>query len=114
MTSGQGMVRLGMGLIVLTLTGCGTVDLFGRYSIPQSPDVADAPWPRLVDVPDAPPVGTYTADVPDPAAGTLLRADLGRVASRAGARADALSAPVIDPNARAAMQARARQARQRE
>lgn len=106
--------RLGTGLAGLAglaLAGCGTVDLFGEYDIPESPDVAAAPWPRLAEVPEAPPRGSYTAAVPDPAVGVMARADLGRVATRAAARAAVLDDPVIDPATRAAMLARARAAR---
>lgn len=112
MTRQQGMGRFVAVLAALTLAGCGTADLFGKYSIPESAHVAEAPWPRLVDVPNPPPPGTYTEDVPDPAAGIVLRTDLPRVAAHADARAAKLKAPVIDPDIRAAMEARARQARQ--
>lgn len=118
------------------LSGCGTVDLFGQYDIPESTDVAAAPWPRLVDVPEAPPVGEYTDAVPNPVEGAMAQADLGaastaasaRAAELAGtdtgagqpgagmiaaanARAAALSRPVISPAEREAMLARARQTR---
>lgn len=93
------------------LAGCGTVELFGKYDLPESPEVAAAPWPRLVDVPPAPPAGDYTAAVPDPAEGALAQTDLGAAAAGANARAAALSQPVIGEAERAAMLAAARRGR---
>ena len=93
------------------LAGCGTVELFGKYDLPESPEVAAAPWPRLVDTPPAPPVGVYTAAVPDPAEGVLAQRDLAAAAAGANARAAELSAPVIGDAERAAMLAAARRAR---
>lgn len=81
---------------VLALTGCGTVGVFGRYDLPESPGVADAPWPRLVDTPSVPAPGTYSAAVPDPASGAAARNDLLAEAIAADAQARALSEPVID------------------
>ncbi|HET7408630.1 MAG TPA: hypothetical protein VFJ13_00385 [Paracoccaceae bacterium] len=111
MTQRQGTAHFVAGLSLLALAGCGTVGLFGEYDIPESPDVADAPWPKLVDVPEAPPVGVYTEDVPDPGVGIVTQADLGHAASEASARAAALESPVISEAARAEMLARAREAR---
>jgi hypothetical protein len=92
------------------LAGCGTVELFGKYDLPESPEVAAAPWPRLVDTPAAPPVGVYTDEVPDPAEGVLAESDLGTAAASANARAADLSRPVIGDAERAAMLAAARRA----
>jgi hypothetical protein len=97
--------------VLAALGGCGTVELFGRYDLPESPEVATAPWPRLVDTPDAPPVGVYSPAVPDPAEGVLTQSDLGVVADDANARAAILSRPVIDEAERAAMLAAARRPR---
>ena len=96
---------------LVALGGCGTVELFGKYDLPESPEVAAAPWPRLVDTPEAPPVGVYSPAVPDPAEGALAQTDLGAAASSANARAARLSAPVIGEAERAAMLAAARRAR---
>jgi hypothetical protein len=93
------------------LAGCGTVELFGKYDLPESPEVAAAPWPRLVDTPAVPRVGVYSAAVPDPAEGALAQTDLGAVAAGANARAAELSAPVIGDAERAAMLAAARRGR---
>ncbi|MEM9096953.1 MAG: hypothetical protein AAGC79_00395 [Pseudomonadota bacterium] len=79
----------------LMLANCGTVGLFGTYDVPESPEVADAEWPRLVDVPEAPAVGEYSTDIPDPAIGTALISDLGSVAQDASTRAAGLSGPVL-------------------
>lgn len=111
MTLRQRTAQIVAPLAVLALAGCGTVDLFGEYDIPESPDVAAAPWPELVDIPEAPPVGTYTQDVPDPAIGVAAQADLGHAATAANSRAAALSGPVISEAERAAMLSRARKAR---
>jgi hypothetical protein len=95
----------------VALAGCGTVELFGEYDLPESPEVAAAPWPRLIDTPAAPPVGTFSAAVPDPAGGTLAQSDLGAAAVRADARALELSEPVIGDAERAAMLAAAQRTR---
>lgn len=141
MTWRQGTAHFVAGLALLALAGCGTVELFGEYEIPESADVAAAPWPRLVDVPDAPPHGEYTEAVPDPAIGVVAQAELGVAADAAGsratalagtgpgldpaaqpgaaalaaaeARAEALSTPVISPAEREDLLERARQAQQR-
>jgi hypothetical protein len=93
------------------LAGCGTVELFGKYDLPESPEVAAAPWPRLVDTPDVPRVGVYSAAVPNPAEGAAAQTDLGAAAASANARAVELAQPVIGEAERAAMLAAARQAR---
>ena len=97
--------------VLSALGGCGTVELFGKYDLPESPEVAAAPWPRLVDTPPAPPVGVYSPAVPDPAEGVVAQSDLGVAAAGANARATALSGPVIGEAERAAMLAAARRVR---
>ena len=82
-------------VLPLMLANCGTVDLFGQYDLPESAEVSETEWPRLVDVPEAPPIGEYSDAAPDPAIGTALIVDLGSAASDASARAGALSAPVL-------------------
>lgn len=79
----------------LLLAGCGSAGLFKAHDLPESPDVADAPWPRLADTPAAPPAGAFGAGVPDPAAGAAASSDLAQVTRDAAARAQALSAPVL-------------------
>lgn len=91
----------------LALAGCGTVEVFGRYDLPEEPHVAEAPWPRLVDTPDAPPAGTYTAAAPDPARGDRANRDLKTAASVAAVRAELLSAPVIAKEDKQAIERRA-------
>lgn len=76
------------------LAGCGSARLFSGTAQPESPDVAEAPWPRLVDTPEAPPPGTYTAAVPDPAVGVATVVELSE-AARAGARRAAALEPVL-------------------
>ncbi|MEL6479249.1 MAG: hypothetical protein AAFR17_18120 [Pseudomonadota bacterium] len=90
-----------MGAVLLT--GCGTVGLFGSYDLPESEDVATAPWPRLVDVPEAPAPGTYTDAIPDPAQGIATEADLRAAATDAGDRADRVAGPVLSAEQRRRM-----------
>jgi len=82
-------------VLLLSLTGCGSAKLFRSHQIPESPGVAEAPWPQLVDTPAAPPPGTYTDSVPDPARGAAATAVLTQEAQESAARAEALSAPVL-------------------
>ena len=81
--------------MISALAACGTSDLFGTYDVPESADVEAAPYPRLVDTPEAPPAGVYTAGVPDPAQGYAALTELGLAAQQANARATALAAPII-------------------
>lgn len=81
--------------LLLPLAGCGSADLFRNHAVPESPGVAAAPWPRLVDTPAAPPKGSFAAGVPDPARGAAATVALGLAARDAAARAEALSAPVL-------------------
>jgi len=99
MGSGGKMVcrRAGPALLTLAavLAGCGTTELFGTYDVPESPEVAEAPWPRLVDTPTPPPQGTYGPGVPDPAQGVAVVSDLTSVATDSAARAETLRDPVL-------------------
>lgn len=79
----------------MLIASCGTVELFGLYDVPEQPETADAPWPRLVDVPEAPPVGSFTTEAPDPATGVALRVDLEAAAAQQNADARRLDAPVL-------------------
>lgn len=79
----------------LLISACGTVELFGTYDVPERPETAEAPWPRLVDVPEAPPAGSYSATVPDPATGVALRLDLEAAAASQNAAARRLDGPVL-------------------
>ncbi len=81
--------------LALPLAGCGSARLFTDHGMPESPEVAAAPWPRLVDTPEAPPAGTYTADVPDPARGVATLVELGEAARAGAERAEALSEPAL-------------------
>ncbi|MEO0958455.1 MAG: hypothetical protein AAFY66_08355 [Pseudomonadota bacterium] len=81
--------------LVMMLSSCGTVGLFGEYDVPESPETAEAPWPRLVDVPGAPPVGAYSAAVPDPARGVALQVELNAAAAEQNAAARVLDEPVL-------------------
>ena len=92
----------------LSLAGCGTVEIFGRYDLPESPEVETTPYPRLIDTPSAPAQGEYTAAVPDPADGARTQTDLSTRAVVASAQARALAQPVISPEERARMLRRAK------
>ena len=94
--------------VATVLSGCGTIEIFGQYDLPESPDVEAAPYPRLVDTPSAPAQGEYTAAVPDPVNGARTQADLGANAVVASVRARELAEPVISPQDRAWMLRRAR------
>ena len=95
----------------LALAGCGTVDLFGQYDLPEDPAVESTPYPRLVDTPTAPAVGEYTAAVPDPERGKAISQQLAAEAAVAELRARELSRPVIEPAERDRMLRRARRPR---
>lgn len=87
----------------VALGGCGTVGVLGAYDLPESESVAAAPYPRLVDTPEAPPPGTFTADVPDPAIGRATLDALGAEASISEARAAELAAPIFTEEERRAL-----------
>ncbi|MEM1385039.1 MAG: hypothetical protein AAGG06_15530 [Pseudomonadota bacterium] len=90
------MIRIGAAILTLTLAGCGSVELLGTYRVPESPEVAEAPWPRLIDTPAPLAEDEFTADAPDPAAASALQADLDGLAPSAAARRNAVAAPVVD------------------
>jgi hypothetical protein len=89
--------------VTLALGGCGTVELFGQYDLEEAPGTAEAPYPRLIDTPDAPPVGTYTEAVPDPATGGAILQSLTTEALVSDVRARQLAKPVIPADELAAM-----------
>jgi hypothetical protein len=91
----NGLSRSAAFLLLTSLASCGSAQLFSTYPIAESPGVADAPWPRLVDTPAVPIKGAYSETVPDPAVGIAVTAQLGIVARDAEAQAEALSAPVL-------------------
>jgi hypothetical protein len=91
----NGFLRGTAFLLLVALAGCGSARLFGAYPVAETPGAAEAPWPRLADTPAAPPKGTYSEAVPDPAVGIAAAAQLGIAARDAAARAEALGAPVL-------------------
>jgi len=105
------ITRIAPLLAFLLTGGCGSIALFGEYDVPESPEVASAPWPQLVDVPEAPPIGSYGPATPDPAIGLATETALMRASAEARPRAETLAQPVIDPATRARMLARAERAR---
>lgn len=88
-------------LVLASLGACGSASLFRSYEVPESADVEDAPWPRLVEVPPAPKVGEYSAAVPDPAKGVALELDFAEITDEATRRAETLSQPVLTEDQRA-------------
>ncbi len=82
-------------LLMVSLAGCGSAKLFSANPVPESPGVAEAPWPRLVDTPEAPAKGSYGAGVPDPAVGVATTGELGLAARDAAERAEVLAEPVL-------------------
>jgi len=94
-----------------TLTACGSVELFGRYDLPESPGVAEAPFPRLIDTPSAPPPGEFSAAVPNPETGTQTLSDLTSRQVVADVRATQTSRPVISDEEEEAIFARVARAR---
>jgi hypothetical protein len=91
----NGLLRGTAFVLLASLAGCGSARLFGAYPVAETPGAAEAPWPRLVDTPAAPPKGTYSDAVPDPVTGVAVAAQLGIAARDAAARAEALAAPVL-------------------
>ncbi|WP_118133043.1 hypothetical protein [Oceanicella sp. SM1341] len=82
----------------LVLAGCGTLGPeLGDYELTESDAVRDAPWPRLVDIPEPPAPGSFSAAVPDPQTGQQLQTDLAAEAVAMRARAAELAAPVLTP-----------------
>ncbi len=94
-------------LMVLALSACGTIGVFGQYDLQESPEVAAAPWPRLVDTPSAPPPGEFSEATPDPAKGARAQTDLSATAIVSEIRARELAAPVISEEEKARMLRRA-------
>lgn len=82
-------------LLLTSLAGCGSARLFDAYPVADAATAKDAPWPRLVDTPEAPAKGAFSDAVPDPAEGIATTAQLGIVARDAAARAATLSEPVL-------------------
>ena len=82
-------------LLLVSLAGCDSAKLFSAHPVPESPGIAEEPWPRLVDTPEAPAQGDYGAGVPDPVAGVAATVELGFAARDAAARAEMLAGPVL-------------------
>lgn len=101
------MMRLGGILtgtvLALALAGCESFRLFNDYSVVESPEVEAAPYPRLVDVPEAPPPGQFNDAVPDPAEGVAVETQLEAAAARADRRRQAAARPVLTDTQRATL-----------
>lgn len=83
-----------LGVAALTTSGCA---LDAAYDLPESPDVADAPWPRLVDAP--PPISQTGENLADMTSrGVEIETAIGTEAAALVERdAEMRTAPVIDP-----------------
>lgn len=103
-------IRLLSMVAALSLAGCGTVELFGKYDLPEGPEVEASPYPRLIDTPDAPSAGEYTSATPDPAEGVAIQVDLAAAGQAAAVEAKRLEDPVIPPEERDALDAAAEDA----
>ncbi|MGF1445595.1 MAG: hypothetical protein ACFBRM_05275 [Pikeienuella sp.] len=97
--------------LVFGLGGCDSFRLFNDYEVVESPSVAEAPWPRLVEVPETPPPGTFTADIPDPVVGIAVETELSVGAAGAGTRVARVAPPVLTEPERATLLAREARAR---
>lgn len=81
------------------VSACGTgSDLLIGYDLPPETENVQGDWPRLVDAPQAPPPGSYSAATPDPAQGQAILGALSADAAAAAAVAETLSGPVIPPD----------------
>lgn len=76
------------------LVACGDRAIFDRVAPERSAAAATADWPRLADVPAAPPDGVFTPGSPDPAKGEAVQIDLAVAAENAERRRQAVSGPV--------------------
>ena len=85
---------VGTALLALMTAACGDPEIFDRVAAPESPDVAEAPYPKLADTPPSPPQGVYTAAAPDPANGDATLIELATEASAAESRRNQLAGPV--------------------
>ena len=88
----------------LALGGCAGAEIgprLGGYDLPRGAVARSADWPRLIDMPEAPPPGTFTQAAPDPATGSAEQARLTAEARRLRARAETLAEPVLSPAERA-------------
>lgn len=94
-----------LALAALAPAGCGTAEILGAYDLPESEAVAASAYPRLADVPPAPPAGQHSDATPDPARGVATLSTLGERARAATARAKALEGGVLTPAERAALEA---------
>lgn len=85
-------------LLALMATGplvaCGDPDIFARVAPPATDEKRAAVWPKLAEIPPAPPKGVFTAAAPDPATGDAIQIDLAVAAEEAASRNVALSGPV--------------------
>lgn len=75
------------------ISGCTALSVLDRFDAGAPP--AAATYPRLVDVPAAPPPGAFSTAAPDPDVGRGVRDDLSVRAALQNERADRLGAPEL-------------------
>jgi hypothetical protein len=91
------------------LSGCGEARrVFAAYPEDESPGVAAAPYPALVDMPTP---AALRESAPDPEEGRAIAAALGVEAAAQRAEAERLAPPVTDAGALGAAAAAARAGR---
>ncbi|MEM8752572.1 MAG: hypothetical protein AAGF90_06320 [Pseudomonadota bacterium] len=81
-------------IAIAPLVACADVAVFDVVGPAENPETASAPWPKLADVPPAPPQGVFTPGTPDPAAGEAVQIELAAEAENAEARRKAVEGPV--------------------
>jgi hypothetical protein len=81
-------------LLVAGISGCGEARrAIAAYPVVESPDVAEAPYPSLLDMPSP---QEAAASAPDPLEGAVAAADLQGRAADQRAEAARVGAPVLD------------------
>lgn len=77
---------------LVSTSGCSKAYFTVDKAPPESPDLSDIPYPRLVDNPAPVPQGVYTAAIPNPDNGLAVRAEMEQAAEEArGKRAELMA-----------------------
>ncbi|QIE56853.1 hypothetical protein G5B40_16265 [Pikeienuella piscinae] len=85
------------GLLVASLGACvgSGPEIFRKVPVSATvTDESNADWPRLADIPPAPPPGVHTDATPDPALGDAAQIDAAVSAEAAETRRAALAGPI--------------------
>lgn len=86
--------RIAACLAIAPLVACGDPEIFDRIGGPSDPNVAKTSWPKLAEIPEAPPLGVYSPAIPDPAIGEATQIELAVEAEIAETRRKAVEGPV--------------------